>query len=198
MVEISYGAAMGLALGYLLGSIPFGVVLTRLAGAGDLRSIGSGNIGATNVLRTGRKGLAAATLLLDALKATLAVLLAAWAFGPSSALAAAAGAILGHLYPVWLKFRGGKGVATFLGGLLGLAWPAAIAFAVVWLAVAAVTRRSSAAALAATAVSPLVALLISLQEVAVVFWALAALVWVKHSANIARLLRGAEPKIGQG
>jgi len=198
MVEISYGAALGLALGYLLGSIPFGIVLTRLAGAGDLRSIGSGNIGATNVLRTGRKGLAAATLLLDALKATLAVVLAAWAFGPSSALAAAAGAILGHLYPVWLKFRGGKGVATFLGGLIGLAWPAAIAFAVVWLAVAAVTRRSSAAALAATAVSPLVALLIGLQEVAVVFWGLAALIWVKHSANIARLLRNAEPKIGQG
>jgi glycerol-3-phosphate acyltransferase PlsY len=198
MVEISYGAALGLALGYLLGSIPFGIVLTRLAGAGDLRSIGSGNIGATNVLRTGRKGLAATTLALDALKATLAVVLSAWAFGPSSALAAAAGAILGHLYPVWLKFRGGKGVATFLGGLIGLAWPAAIAFAVVWLAVAAVTRRSSAAALAATAVSPLVALLIGLQEVAVVFWALAALVWVKHSANIARLLRGAEPKIGQG
>ena len=198
MVEISYGAALGLALGYLLGSIPFGIVLTRLAGAGDLRSIGSGNIGATNVLRTGRKGLAAATLALDALKATLAVVLAAWAFGPSSALAAAAGAILGHLYPVWLKFRGGKGIATFLGGLIGLAWPAAIAFAAVWLAVAAVTRRSSAAALAATAVSPLVALLIGLQEVAVVFWALAALVWVKHCANIARLLRGAEPKIGQG
>jgi len=198
MVEISYGAALGLALGYLLGSIPFGIVLTRLAGAGDPRSIGSGNIGATNVLRTGRKGLAAATLALDALKATLAVVLSAWAFGPSSALAAAAGAILGHLYPVWLKFRGGKGVATFLGGLIGLAWPAAVAFAVVWLAVAAGTRRSSAAALAATAVSPLVALLIGLQEVAVVFWALAALVWVKHSANIARLLRGAEPKIGQG
>jgi len=198
MVEISYGAALGLALGYLLGSIPFGLVLTRLAGAGDLRSIGSGNIGATNVLRTGRKGLAAATLVLDALKATLAVVLSAWAFGPSSALAAAAGAILGHLYPVWLKFRGGKGVATFLGGLIGLAWPAAIAFVIVWLAVAAVTRRSSAAALAATAISPLVAFLIGLQDVAVVFWALAALVWVKHSANIARLLRGAEPKIGQG
>jgi glycerol-3-phosphate acyltransferase PlsY len=198
MVEISYGAALGLALGYLLGSIPFGVVLTRLAGAGDLRSIGSGNIGATNVLRTGRKGLAAATLVFDALKATLAVVLSAWAFGPSSALAAAAGAILGHLYPVWLKFRGGKGVATFLGGLIGLAWPAAIAFVIVWLAVAAVTRRSSAAALAATAISPLVAFLIGLQDVAVVFWALAALVWVKHSANIARLLRGAEPKIGQG
>src|SRR6516162_6114612 len=193
-----YGGAVALAFGYCLGSIPFGLLLTKLFGAGDLRSIGSGNIGATNVLRTGRKGLAAATLVLDALKATLAVVLSAWAFGPSSALAAAAGAILGHLYPVWLKFRGGKGVATFLGGLIGLAWPAAIAFVIVWLAVAAVTRRSSAAALAATAISPLVAFLIGLQDVAVVFWALAALVWVKHSANIARLLRGAEPKIGQG
>ena len=129
MVGVSYGGALALALGYCLGSIPFGLVLTRLAGAGDLRSIGSGNIGATNVLRTGRKGLAAATLVLDALKATLAVVLAWWAFGPPTALAAAAGAILGHMYPVWLKFRGGKGVATYLGGLIGLAWPAAIVFA---------------------------------------------------------------------
>jgi acyl phosphate:glycerol-3-phosphate acyltransferase len=198
MVGISYGAALGLVLGYLLGSIPFGVVLTRLAGAGDLRAIGSGNIGATNVLRTGRKGLAAATLALDALKATLAVVLAAWAFGPEAALAAAAGAILGHLYPVWLRFRGGKGVATFLGGLIGIAWPAAIVFALVWLAVAAVTRHSSAAALAATALSPAVALAIGLEEAALVFWALAALVWFKHSANIGRLLNGSEPKIGQG
>jgi acyl phosphate:glycerol-3-phosphate acyltransferase len=198
MVGISFGAALGLALGYLLGSIPFGVVLTRLAGAGDLRAIGSGNIGATNVLRTGRKGLAAATLALDALKATLAVVLAAWAFGPEAALAAAAGAILGHLYPVWLRFRGGKGVATFLGGLIGIAWPAAIVFALVWLAVAAVTRYSSAAALAATAVSPVVAVAIGLEEAALVFWALAALVWFKHSANIGRLLNGSEPKIGQG
>jgi len=197
MVGISYGAALALALGYLFGSIPFGLVLTRLAGAGDLRTIGSGNIGATNVLRTGRKGLAAATLALDALKATAAILVAAWAFGPPSALAAAAGAILGHLYPVWLKFRGGKGVATFLGGLIGLAWPAAVAFAVVWLAVAALTRYSSAAALAATAVSPLVLLALGLDEVALVFAALAALVWFKHSANIGRLLKGAEPKIGQ-
>ncbi len=203
MVGISYGAALALALGYILGSIPFGLVLTRLAGAGDLRSIGSGNIGATNVLRTGRKGLAAATLALDALKATAAVLVAAWAFGPPSALAAAAGAILGHLYPVWLKFRGGKGVATFLGSLIGVAcligvaWPTAVAFAVVWLAVAALTRYSSAAALAATAVSPLVLLALGLDEVALVFAALAALVWFKHSANIGRLLRGAEPKIGQ-
>jgi acyl phosphate:glycerol-3-phosphate acyltransferase len=198
MVGFAYGAALALALGYLLGSIPFGVVLTRLFGAGDLRSIGSGNIGATNVLRTGRKGLAAATLILDALKATLAVVLAAVLFGPEGALAAAAGAILGHLYPVWLKFRGGKGVATFLGGLIGAAWPAAIAFAVVWLAVAWVTRYSSVAALAATAVSPLVALAIGFDEAAVVFALLAALVWLRHSANIARLLRGAEAKIGQG
>ncbi len=198
MVGISYGAALGLALGYLLGSIPFGLLLTRLAGAGDLRAIGSGNIGATNVLRTGRKGLAAATLVLDALKATFAVVLAALAFGPEAALAAAAGAILGHLYPVWLRFRGGKGVATFLGGLIGIAWPAAIAFALVWLAVAAVTRYSSAAALAATAVSPLVAFAIGLGEAAAVFWALAALIWFKHSANIGRLLGGSEPKIGQG
>ena len=204
MVGFAYGAALALALGYLLGSIPFGVVLTRLFGAGDLRSIGSGNIGATNVLRTGRKGLAAATLILDALKATLAVVLGAALFGPVGALAAAAGAILGHLYPVWLKFRGGKGVATFFGGLIGIAllfehaWTAAVAFAVVWLGVAWATRYSSAAALAATAVSPLVALAIGFDEAAVVFALLAALVWFRHSANIGRLLRGAEAKIGQG
>ncbi len=204
MVGFEYGAALALVLGYLFGSIPFGVVLTRLFGAGDLRLIGSGNIGATNVLRTGRKGLAAATLALDALKATLAVVLAAFFFGPEAGLAAAAGAILGHLYPVWLKFHGGKGVATFLGGLIGLAfppalaWPLALAFAVVWLAVAWATRYSSAAALAATAVSPLVALAVGLEEAAVVFALLAALVWFKHGANIGRLLKGVEPKIGQG
>ncbi len=125
MVGVSYDAALALALGYLLGSIPFGLVLTRLAGAGDLRAIGSGNIGATNVLRTGRKDLAAATLLLDALKATAAVLVGVLLFGPVAGLPAAAGAFIGHLYPVWLGFRGGKGVATFLGGLIGVAWPAA-------------------------------------------------------------------------
>ncbi len=198
MVGFANGAALALVLGYLLGSIPFGVVLTRLFGAGDIRSIGSGNIGATNVLRTGRKGLAAATLILDALKATLAVVLASILFGPTAELAAAAGAILGHLYPVWLRFRGGKGVATFLGGLIGVAWPAAVAFAVVWLAVAWATRYSSAAALAATAVSPLVALAIGCGEAAIVFALLAALVWFKHSANVGRLLKGAEPRIGRG
>ena len=197
MVGISYGAALALVVGYLFGSVPFGLILTRLAGAGDLRAIGSGNIGATNVLRTGRKDLAAATLVLDALKATAAVVLGAALFGPVAALPAAAGAILGHLYPVWVKFRGGKGVATYLGGLIGVAWPAAIAFALVWLAVAFVTRYSSAAALTATLVSPLVAWAIGLPYVAFVFALLAALVWFRHSANIRRLLAGTESKIGR-
>ncbi len=197
MVGVSHGAALALALGYLFGSIPFGLILTRLAGAGDLRAIGSGNIGATNVLRTGRKGLAAATLVLDALKATAAVVSAAWLFGLPAGLPAAAGAVIGHLYPVWLKFRGGKGVATFFGGLIGLAWPAAIAFAVTWLLVAYLTRYSSAAALAATVVSPIVAWAIGLNDVGFVFALIAALVWFKHSANIRRLLAGTESKIGR-
>jgi acyl phosphate:glycerol-3-phosphate acyltransferase len=197
-----YGGALALALGYCLGSIPFGLVLTRLTGAGDLRSIGSGNIGATNVLRTGRKGLAAATLVLDALKATVAVFAAWFAFGPPTAIAAAGGAVLGHMYPVWLRFKGGKGVATYLGGLIGLsligpAWPAAIAFAVVWLAVAALTRYSSAAALAATLASPIAMAAIGDGGAAVVFAALSALIWFRHSANIMRLLQGSESKIGQ-
>ena len=196
MVWVAYGGALAL-LGYCLGSIPFGLLLTRLTGAGDLRAIGSRNIGATNVLRTGRKGLAAATLALDALKATLAVVLAWAAFGRPTALAAAAGAVLGHMYPVWLNFRGGKGVATYLGGLIGLAWPAAAVFAVVWLAVAALTRYSSAAALAATVASPLAMAAIGEGGAALVFAALSALIWFKHSGNLARLLNGAEPKIGQ-
>lgn len=190
-------AVLALALGYLLGSIPFGLLLTRLAGTADLRAIGSGNIGATNVLRTGRKDLAAATLVLDALKATAAFVLAAVLFRDEAAgLAAAAGAFFGHLYPVWLRFRGGKGVATFIGGLIGACWPAAIAFAAVWLAVAAATRYSSAAALAASVAAPLVALAISETAVASVFGALALLLWWKHSANIGRLLAGTETKIG--
>ena len=192
-----FSVALALAFGYLCGSIPFGLLLTRFAGAGDLRAIGSGNIGATNVLRTGHKGLAAATLLLDALKATFAVVVASWVFGRESELAAAAGAVLGHLYPVWLRFRGGKGVATFLGGLIGVAWPVAIAFAAVWLGVAALTRYSSAAALAATVASPLAAVAIGRQDVALIFAALAALVWLRHAPNIARLVAGSEPKIGE-
>ena len=197
MVGVSYGAALALALGYLFGSIPFGLILTRLAGAGDLRAIGSGNIGATNVLRTGRKGLAAATLILDALKATAAVLLAGWLFGPAATLPAGAGALFGHLYPVWLRFKGGKGVATFLGGLIGLAWPAAVAFAIVWLVVAWATRYSSGAALAATVAAPIAAYAIGLHEVGYVYALLALIVWIKHSANIRRLLAGTESKIGQ-
>ena len=199
MVGVSYGGALALALGYLLGSIPFGLVLTRLAGGGDLRSIGSGNIGATNVLRTGRKGLAAATLALDALKATLAIVLAWWLFGPPTALAAARGGCGSGRRSrwAWLKFRGGKGVATYLGALIGLAWPAAIAFAVVWLAVAALTRYSSAAALTATVVSPIAMAAIGESGAALVFAALSALVWFKHSANIVRLFQGSETKIGQ-
>jgi glycerol-3-phosphate acyltransferase PlsY len=197
MVGVSYGGVLALALGYCLGSIPFGLVLTKLFGAGDLRSIGSGNIGATNVLRTGRKGLAATTLALDTLKATLAVVLAWCAFGPSTALAAAVGAVLGHMYPIWLKFRGGKGVATYLGGLVGLAWPAAAVFAVVWLTVASLTRYSSIAALAATVASPIAIGVIGESGAALVFAALSALIWFRHSANIVRLLNGSESKIGQ-
>jgi glycerol-3-phosphate acyltransferase PlsY len=202
-MALSIADLYALALGYLLGSIPFGLLLTRFAGAGDLRAIGSGNIGATNVLRTGRKDLAAATLLLDALKATAAVVLANLLFGPATALAGAAGAFFGHLYPVWLRFQGGKGVATFLGGLIGLmclggpAWPCAIAFAVVWVATAAVTRYSSAAALAASVAAPLAALALGDTMVATVFGALAAILWIRHSANITRLLAGTETKIGR-
>jgi glycerol-3-phosphate acyltransferase PlsY len=188
----------GLALGYLCGSVPFGLLLTRLAGTADLRSIGSGNIGATNVLRTGRKDLAAATLALDALKGVAAVLVANAAFGGRASLAAAVGAFLGHLYPVWIGFRGGKGVATFLGCLIGVAWQAAIVFALVWLAVAAVTRYSSAAALAASLVAPLALFYwLGRFEPGLVFGFLALLLWIKHRANISRLLDGTETKIGK-
>lgn len=187
-----------LALGYWCGSIPFGLLLTRVAGTADLRTIGSGNIGATNVLRTGRKDLAAATLLLDALKGTAAVLIAAHFFGERAALAAALGAFLGHLYPVWLKFRGGKGVATFLGCLIGVAWPAALVFAAVWLGVAAATRFSSAAALAASVLAPLTLFFgLGRQEAGLAFGVLAALLWFKHRANLERLLQGTETRIGQ-
>jgi len=185
-----------LALGYLLGSIPFGLLLTRVAGLGDIRSIGSGNIGATNVLRTGNRWLAAGTLLGDALKGTAAVLIAQnW--GGDAALAAGLGAFLGHIFPVWLGFKGGKGVATFLGILIGLSWPSAIVFAVVWLAVAFVARYSSLAALIASLATPLVMLALGDMRKAVLFFILAALIWYKHGANISRLLAGTESRIGQ-
>jgi glycerol-3-phosphate acyltransferase PlsY len=188
---------LALAVGYLLGSIPFGVVLTRLTGAGDLRRIGSGNIGATNVLRTGKKGLAAATLLGDMLKGTVAVLMARW-LGPDAALAAGLGAFLGHLFPVWLGFRGGKGVATYLGVLLGLAWPAALAFAAIWLAVAFVTRYSSLSALVAAAAIPLLLLTYGQWREAALFAMLSAALAAKHHENIRRLLAGTEGKINLG
>ncbi len=188
--------AAALAFGYLLGSIPFGLILTRLAGTPDIRSIGSGNIGATNVLRTGRKGLAAATLVGDALKGTVAVLVAYRFYGQDLAILAALGAFLGHLFPVWLKFRGGKGVATYIGILLALAWPAAIAFCLIWLALAALTRYSSLAALAASIATPFVLWLLDDRQEAQLFVLLTALLWLMHWQNIARLLSGTEGKIG--
>jgi acyl phosphate:glycerol-3-phosphate acyltransferase len=186
---------LALVFGYLLGSIPFGLLLTRAAGGPDIRSIGSGNIGATNVLRTGHKGLAAATLLCDALKGTVAVLMAAH-FGADAALMAGLGAFLGHLFPVWLRFKGGKGVATYIGVLLGLYWPAALAFCAIWFVVAAVFRFSSLAALIASAMTPLTLWLFGLPTVAAVFTLLTLLLWIKHRENIARLLSGTEGKIG--
>jgi acyl phosphate:glycerol-3-phosphate acyltransferase len=182
--------------GYFCGAIPFGLILTRAAGMADLRVIGSGNVGATNVLRTGRKDLAALTLLLDLLKGTVAVAIVA-RFAPGSpTLAAALGAFLGHLFPAWLKFRGGKGVATFLGCLLGVAWQAALAFGIVWLAVAFISRISSAAALAASALTPIVLMIIGQSGAALMFGLMTILLWVKHRANISRLAAGAEPRIG--
>lgn len=183
-------------LGYALGSIPFGLLLTRLAGLGDVRQIGSGNIGATNVLRTGRKGLAAATLLLDAAKGAAAVLIAHAAFGPTAATVAGFGALLGHIFPVWLKFKGGKGVATFLGVMIALAWQLATIFAIIWLAVAATTRISSLAALIATVAVPVAACVLGYNEIAIVSALMAAIILIKHRGNIRRLLAGEEPKIG--
>ena len=188
-------AALAFAFGYLLGSIPFGLLLTRAAGAPDIRAIGSGNIGATNVLRTGRKGLAAATLFCDMVKGTTAVLIAAY-FGAEAAIAAGLGAFLGHLFPVWLNFKGGKGVATYIGVLIGLYWPAALVFGAVWIAVAAATRYSSLAALIASALTPLGLWFFGLPNVAALFLLLTVLLWVMHRANIARLLKGSEGKIG--
>jgi glycerol-3-phosphate acyltransferase PlsY len=181
--------------GYLMGSVPYGLLLTKAAGLGDIRAIGSGNIGATNVLRTGKKGLAAATLLLDGLKGTVAVLVAQ-RFGAEAGLVAGAAAFLGHLFPVWLKFAGGKGVATFIGLLLALAWPAALAFAVLWLATAKITKYSSLSALVASAATPVVLALLGDRSEALVFAFLAALLWWKHRANIARLRAGTEGRIG--
>ncbi|WP_332118361.1 glycerol-3-phosphate 1-O-acyltransferase PlsY [Azorhizobium caulinodans] len=189
-------AFAALVLGYLLGSIPFGILITRFAGTQDIRTIGSGNIGATNVLRTGRKDLAAATLLGDALKGTAAVLLARHFWGEPAALIAGLGAFIGHIAPVWLKFKGGKGVATFLGIALGLFWPSLVVFAVVWLGMAFLFRYSSLAALTASVATPLSAWALGRADVAVLMALLAVLLWIKHHANISRLLSGTETKIG--
>ncbi|MCA0030790.1 glycerol-3-phosphate 1-O-acyltransferase PlsY [Mesorhizobium sp. B263B2A] len=192
---MTYGPILALVFGYLLGSIPFGLLLTRAAGLGDVRKIGSGNIGATNVLRTGNKGLAAATLLLDALKGTAAVLIAAH-FAPETAVWAGFGAFLGHLFPAWLGFKGGKGVATYLGVLIGLAWQVALIFAVVWLVMAFLLRFSSLAALTAAVVVPIALYVLSTPQVALLFVVMSIIVFIKHRENISRLLVGTEGKIG--
>ncbi|SMF20702.1 glycerol-3-phosphate acyltransferase PlsY [Tistlia consotensis] len=187
-----------LAAGYLLGSIPFGLVLTRLAGLGDIRKIGSGNIGMTNVLRTGRKDLAAATLVLDSGKGAAAALLAYWWGGPDPMIVAGFGAVVGHLFPVWLGFRGGKGVATTLGTLLAVSWPVGLAACATWALVAALFRYSSLAALVSLAASPIFAWFLRGNLQLVQFAAiLAILVWSRHLQNIGRLLRGQESRLGQ-
>ncbi len=191
------GAAIVLVGGYLIGSIPFGVIVTRLAGAGDLRSIGSGNIGATNVLRTGRKGLAAATLLLDIAKGAVTVL-AAGALSPDYAPVAAVAVFLGHVYPVWLGFRGGKGVATMLGITLAMLWPAGLAFVAVWLAAALVSRYSSIGGMAGAVAAPVAAALIGEFGLVLLFLAFALVVLWRHRGNLERLLDGTEPRIGAG
>jgi glycerol-3-phosphate acyltransferase PlsY len=192
-------ALLGLAafgFGYLLGSIPFGLILTQLAGLGDVRKIGSGNIGATNVLRAGSKKLAAATLILDAAKGSGAVLLAAH-WGEAAAILAGLGAFLGHLFPVWLGFRGGKGVATYIGVLLGLYWPAGVAFCAIWLLVAFATRYSSLAALSASAASLALLALTNHWQLAALFLLLTVLLYIRHASNIRRLARGEEARIGE-
>ena len=188
---------VALILGYLLGSIPFGLILTKLAGTQDLRSIGSGNIGATNVLRTGRKGLAAATLICDALKGTIAVVIAGNFGGPNAAMLAALGAFLGHLFPVWLKFKGGKGVAVYIGVLIGLFWPAAVVFCAMWLATAFTSRYSSLSALVASFLTPIFLWWFGHAALASLFAVLTMLLFYMHRENIKRLQAGTEGRIGE-
>jgi glycerol-3-phosphate acyltransferase PlsY len=198
MAEHADSIAFVIALlgGYLIGSIPFGLLLTKAAGLGDIRKVGSGNIGATNVLRTGRKGLAAATLILDGLKGAVAVLLARYFLGDQDLVVGTA-AVLGHLFPVWLGFRGGKGVATGLGVLLAAAWPVGLACCALWLVAAKLLKMSSAAALTAFAAAPLFALVLSSADHALMALLIAVLVFWRHEANIRRLLAGTEPRIGK-
>jgi glycerol-3-phosphate acyltransferase PlsY len=186
-----------LVIGYLFGSIPFGLLLTRLTGGPDIRDIGSGNIGATNVLRTGRRGLAAATLLGDMLKGTAAVVLTRYLFGPEAAIAGGFGAFVGHLFPVWLGFRGGKGVATFIGVLLGFSWIAVLIYGAIWIVIAAVTRYSSLSGLVACATAPAVLWALGSPSEATLFFVMAVLVFIMHRGNISRLMAGTETKIGR-
>ncbi|KKB09507.1 glycerol-3-phosphate 1-O-acyltransferase PlsY [Devosia chinhatensis] len=187
---------LALVLGYLSGSIPFGLILTRAAGLGDIRKIGSGNIGATNVLRTGNRKVAAATLVLDALKAVVPILLARYFWGEDAARLAALGAFLGHCFPVWLGFKGGKGVAVMIGSLLALAWPVGLIFCAVWLLIAFARKMSSLAALTAAATAPIFAYVLGSERLAIVVLGLALLLFFQHRENIARLLKGTEPTIG--
>jgi len=188
--------AIAAIFGYLLGTIPFGLILTRMAGLGDVRKIGSGNIGATNVLRTGNKKLAAATLLLDALKGTAAAFIASY-WGLEAGIAAGFAAFLGHLFPVWLGFKGGKGIATYIGVLLGLAPLIVLVFAAVWLGMAKLTRYSSLSALVATVVVPVVLLATGYGKIGILFVVMSIITWIKHKANIQRLLAGTEGRIGE-
>jgi glycerol-3-phosphate acyltransferase PlsY len=191
-----YWLPIAFGLGYFLGSIPFGLLLTRAAGLGDVRTIGSGNIGATNVLRTGRPALAAATLLLDAAKGAAAALIANHYFGQVPAMMAGLGAFLGHVFPVWLKFQGGKGVATYLGVLFAMAWQAAAVFAALWIAVAGFTRISSLAAIVATVAAPFAAWASGHSEFSIVASVMSLIILIKHQANFRRLIAGEEPRIG--
>lgn len=194
----AFTAVLAVVAGYLCGSIPFGLLLTRWAGLGDVRKIGSGNIGATNVLRTGSKKIAALTLILDAVKATIPVLVFREAGGEAAALVAGFAALAGHLFPAWLNFKGGKGVATAIGLLLGIAWLLGLAFLAVWLIVAFLFRTSSVSALAASALTPLWAYLLGRPDLVIPTILLAVIVWLTHRANIARLIAGTEPKIDLG
>nr|WP_295370599.1 glycerol-3-phosphate 1-O-acyltransferase PlsY [uncultured Sphingosinicella sp.] len=194
--EILAGPLLSLLLGYVLGSIPFGVLLTRMAGAGDLRKVGSGNIGATNVLRTGRKGLAALTLILDGLKGTAAVLIVS-ATSPGHEPLAAAGAIFGHLYPVWLRFHGGKGVATLFGVMAALHWPSSLIYAAVWIGTLLFSRFSSVAGIAAALSAPVAAALLVRFDLVLLYLGFGLLIAWKHRGNIERLIAGTEPKLGR-
>jgi glycerol-3-phosphate acyltransferase PlsY len=194
-IELLAAPLLSLLAGYLLGSIPFGVLLTRMAGAGDLRSIGSGNIGATNVLRTGRKGIAALTLVLDGAKGAVAIL-AVGVIWPGMEGLAAVGALLGHLYPVWLAFKGGKGVATFFGIMAALHWESSLGYAVVWLGVLALTRYSSVAGMSAALLAPVAAAAMGRFDLTLLYLGFGLLIFWKHRANLERLLAGTEPRIG--